>query len=84
MYYIHVYIYISNNCKRIAKHKFIPIMFFNELNSNPSNLFKYLNKFVNIEFNPIYFTSKQKFIRGWIYTIDPVSLRFSFVILLHF
>jgi hypothetical protein len=36
-------------------------MFFNELNSNPSNLFKYLNKFVNIEFNPIYFTSKQKF-----------------------
>jgi hypothetical protein len=42
----------------------------------PENLFTYLNKLVKIELRSKLTFTNDKLLFGWLYTIDPVSLRY--------
>ena len=74
IYILCAYIYIYE-CEKISFCFYLlnglQIMFFTESNSQPCQLFKYLNKYVNIT------QSDGTSLQGWVYTIDPVSLRFE-------
>lgn len=42
---------------------------------NPSELFKYINKFVSLKLKGTNSNQTESNVFGWLYTIDPISFR---------